>query len=72
MADGYYPQAGMSETGKVKCLTWNCRGMGNLKKIKQVMNRIKQSQAKAVFLQETLMMTENTVKIKRRFSPHTG
>ena len=67
VADGYYPQARMSETGKVKCLTWNCRGMGNLKKIRQVMDRIKQSQAKVVFLQETHMMTENTVKIKRRW-----
>ena len=31
------------------------------------MDRIKQSQAKVVFLQETHMMTENTVKIKRRW-----
>lgn len=57
----------MSETEKVKFITWNCRGMGSLKKVKQVMDRIKLLQAKIVFLQETHMTTGETIKIQRRW-----
>lgn len=36
------------ETGNVKFVTWNCRGLGNIKKIKQVMYKIKYLQAHIV------------------------
>lgn len=37
----------------VECVSWNCRGLRKLTKIKQVIGRIKQLRAKIVFLQET-------------------
>lgn len=57
----------MGETGNVKFVTWNCRGLGSIKKIKQVMDRIKQLQAQIVFLQETHMVKSKTIRIRRRW-----
>ncbi len=57
----------MGETGNVKFVTWNCRGLGSIKKIKQVMDRIKQLQAQIVFLQETHMVKSETIRIRRRW-----
>lgn len=57
----------MYENEKIKFITWNCRGMGSLKKVKQVMDRIKLLQAKIIFLQETHMRTGETIRIQRRW-----
>lgn len=57
----------MYEKEKVKFITWNCRGMGSLKKIKQVMDRIKLLQATIIYLQETHMTTGEIIKIQRRW-----
>jgi len=45
----------------------DCRGLGKLKKIKQVMTRIKQIQANVIFLQESHMTKEEVIKIERRW-----
>lgn len=57
----------MAQIGGIKLLSWNCRGLGKLKKIKQVMTRIKQIQANVVFLQESHMTKEEVIKIERRW-----
>lgn len=57
----------MSNEIKIKMTSWNCRGLGKLKKVKQVMNRIKSMQSKIVFLQETHLMCNDDLKIRRRW-----
>lgn len=51
----------------IECVSWNCRGLHKVIKIKQVMNRIKQLKAKIVFLQETHLLANETAKIKHRW-----
>lgn len=52
---------------KLKFVSWNCRGLQQLKKIKQVMNRLKEMNSKIVFLQETHLLEGETKKIVRRW-----
>lgn len=52
---------------KIKITSWNCRGLQKLKKVKQVMNRIKTLQSNIVFLQETHMKCEDELKVRRRW-----
>lgn len=52
---------------KVKFTSWNYRGLNNITKVKQVMNRIKFLQSKIVFLQETHLLGGDISKIKRRW-----
>lgn len=52
---------------KEKFTSWNCRGLNNITKVKQVMNRIKFLQSKIVFLQETHLLGGDICKIKRRW-----
>lgn len=62
----------------IDCVSWNCRGLRKLVKIKQVINRIKQLKARLVFLQETHMLAHETIRVKRRWpgqvlsSPYTS
>lgn len=51
----------------VECVSWNCRGLRKLTKIKQVIGRIKQLKAKIVFLQETHTLDHEITKIRRRW-----
>ncbi len=49
-------------------ISWNCRGLQKLKKLKQVMNKIKDIDSKTVFLRETHLLEEdNKKKIRRRW-----
>lgn len=57
----------MSENFKISVVSWNCRGLGTLSKLKQVFNRIKQLQAKIAFLQETHMLASEVIKVRRRW-----
>lgn len=54
-------------TVKVNCISWNCRGLNRLAKVKQVMSRIKFLGAKIAFLQETHLSPGDTSKIRRRW-----
>ncbi len=47
-------------------ISWNCRGLHTLSKIKQVMSRLKQ-QSKIVFLQETHVMPKYLCRIQNRW-----
>lgn len=57
----------MSSQIKIKITSWNCRELRNLKKVNQVMNRIKFLQSNIVFLQEIHLMHNEDLKIKRRW-----
>lgn len=57
----------MSSEVKIKITLWNCRGLRKLTKVKQVMNRIKSMQSNIVFLQETHLMYNDNLKIRRRW-----
>ena len=57
----------MSGKLKIPIVSWNCRGLGKLSKIKQVFSRIKQLQAKIVLLQETHMPACEVIKVRRRW-----
>lgn len=54
----------------IECISWNCRGLHKLIKVKQVINRVKQLRAKIVFLQETHLLANETSKIKHRWPGH--
>ncbi len=57
----------MTESIGVKFVSWNCRGLHTLSKIKQVMSRLKQLQSKIVFLQETHLMPKDLCRIRNRW-----
>lgn len=57
----------MTQNSIIKYTTWNCRGLQKTKKIKQVMNKIKDLGCKIVFLQETHTLEEENIKISRRW-----
>lgn len=52
---------------KIKITSWNCRGLGKLTKVKQVLSRLKQKQSNVVFLQESRMMPCDISKIIKRW-----
>lgn len=56
----------MTDTS-VNCISWNCRGLHKLTKIKQVINRVNLFQAKIVFLQETHLLADENIRIQRRW-----
>ena len=51
----------------IKMSSWNCRGLQKLKKVKQVMGRLKDMQSQIIFLQETHLAGKEDLKIKRRW-----
>lgn len=55
----------MSNEIKLKITSWNCRGLRKLEKLKQVMNRIKSMQSNIVFFQETHLINNEDLKIRR-------
>ena len=57
----------MTQNLEIKITTWNCRGLQKTKKIKQVMNKIKDIGSKIVFLQETHTIEGKTNRISRRW-----
>lgn len=57
----------MTNILEIKMTTWNCRGLRKLKKVKQVMGRLKDMQSKIIFLQETHLIGKEDLKIKRRW-----
>lgn len=57
----------MSSEIKIKITSWNCRGLRKLKKVKQVMNRVKSMQSNIVFLQETHLAQSDDLKVGRRW-----
>lgn len=57
----------MAQKLEVKCTSWNCRGLKSNKKIKEVMNKMKDLEAKIIFLQETHSLEEEHIKVGRRW-----
>uniref|UniRef100_A0A096LX15 Reverse transcriptase domain-containing protein n=1 Tax=Poecilia formosa TaxID=48698 RepID=A0A096LX15_POEFO len=57
----------MSQTVKCNFISWNCRGLQRLQKVKQVMNRLKEMESKIIFLQETHLLDEDNLKVRRRW-----
>lgn len=52
---------------QITFISWNVRGLGKLSKLKQVMHRIKQLKSSIVFLQETHLLNNDLLKIRRRW-----
>lgn len=57
----------MSCTVNLKFTSWNVRGLVKLSKTKQILNRIKQIKSSVVYLQETHLLSDEVIKIKRRW-----
>lgn len=57
----------MSKGVNINFVSWNCRGLQQIRKIKQVMNKLKDMDSKIVFLQETHLPEEGNIKIQRRW-----
>lgn len=57
----------MSQGVKLRMMSWNCRGLHKIEKIKQVMNILRDSSSKIIFLQETHTISEHNIKIRRRW-----
>ena len=51
----------------IKFTSWNCRGLQKLKKVKQVMGRLKDLQSRIIFLQETHLGAKQDLRIRRRW-----
>lgn len=49
----------MTQALNLKLVTWNCRGLQRFKKVKQVMNKLKDMESKLMFLQETHLLEED-------------
>lgn len=56
----------MSQAVELKCTSWNRRGLRKAKKIKQVMNRIKDTKSKIVVLQETHISKDEEIRMWQR------
>lgn len=57
----------LSQGVTLNFVSWNCRGLQKLRKVKQVMNKLKEMDSKIVFLQETHLLEKDTIKIRRRW-----
>lgn len=57
----------MSSNVNLKFTSWNVRGLVKLAKMKQVLSRIKQIKSLVVYLQETHLLSNEVIKIKRRW-----
>lgn len=51
----------------LKFTSWNVRGLVKLAKVKQVITRLKQIKSSVVYLQETHLLSDEVMKIKRRW-----
>lgn len=51
----------------IQFTSWNVRGLKKIVKLKQVLNRIRQMKAKIVFLQETHLVPEDVVTVRKRW-----
>lgn len=52
---------------KIKITSWNVRGLREIAKIKQVLNRIKQLKSQIVFLQETHLRAAEIDRLQKRW-----
>lgn len=57
----------MSSNLNLKFTSWNVRGMVTLTKIKQVLSRVKQLKSLVMYFQETHLLSDEVIKIKRRW-----
>ena len=57
----------MSNAPFLNITSWNVRGMRKLVKIKQILSRLKHLQAKVIFLQETHLLPDEIVRIRKRW-----
>lgn len=55
----------MSSNVNLKFTSWNVRGMVKLAKMKQVLRRVKQINSSVVYFQETHLLSDEVIKIKR-------
>lgn len=56
----------MSQEVNLNFISWNCRGLQRLQKIKQVMNKLKEMNTKIVLLQETHLI-DDSIRVRRRW-----
>uniref|UniRef100_A0A669E357 Reverse transcriptase domain-containing protein n=1 Tax=Oreochromis niloticus TaxID=8128 RepID=A0A669E357_ORENI len=57
----------MTSYKNFKFISWNVRGMVKLVKLKQVITRLKQLESSIAFIQETHLLREDLVKVRRRW-----
>lgn len=57
----------MSGGVKIKISSWNCRGLQKLKKVKQVMTKVKSIHSDIMLLQETHLLSSQETRIRRRW-----
>ncbi len=58
----------MASNVNLKFTSWSVRGMVKLAKMKQVISRLKQFKSSDVYLQETNLLSDEVIKVKRRWS----
>jgi len=58
----------MSSNVNLKFTSWNVRVMVKLAKMKQVLSRFKQINSSVVYFQETHLLSDEVIKIKKRWS----
>ena len=52
---------------EIKFTSWNCRGLQKIKKVKEVMARLKSINPQIIFLQETHLTAQEDIRIRRRW-----
>ena len=57
----------MSQGVNLNFVAWNCRGLQQIRKAKQIMNKVKKMDSKIVFLQKTHLLEKDTIRIQRRW-----
>lgn len=57
----------MTPIKDLKFTSWNVRGVAKLIKLKQVITRLKQLESSIVFIQETHLLNDELLKVRRRW-----
>lgn len=57
----------MASNKKLKVTSWNVRGMTKITKLKQVFTRLKQLDSSIVFIQESHLLSEDMIRVRRRW-----
>ena len=57
----------MTSNREIKVTSWNVRGMAKITKLKQVFTRLKQLDSSIVFIQESHLLREDIIKVRRRW-----
>lgn len=57
----------MSQGAKLNLITWNCRGLKHLRKVKQAVNKLKETYSKIVLLKEAHLHDDNHLGVRKRW-----